>query len=51
VGNLGGLFGPYVIGWVRTATSSFRGGLLAVGASVAMSGVVVLLVRESPPQR
>jgi ACS family tartrate transporter-like MFS transporter len=51
VGNLGGLFGPYVIGWVRTATSSFRGGLLAVGASVAMSGVVVLLVRESTPRR
>jgi ACS family tartrate transporter-like MFS transporter len=50
VGNLGGFFGPYVIGWVRSVTSTFRGGLLVVGAAVAMSGAVILLVRESPQQ-
>lgn len=43
-GNLGGLFGPYVIGWVRTSSGTFRGGLLVIGAALALSGVVVLLV-------
>lgn len=45
-GNLGGLFGPYMIGWVRTSSGTFRGGLLVIGASLALSGVVVLLVQR-----
>ena len=38
-GNLGGFLGPYTIGLIRTWTGSFRGGLLAVGALLAVSGV------------
>jgi ACS family tartrate transporter-like MFS transporter len=45
MGNLGGFVGPYVIGVVRTSTGQFKGGLLLVGAALAMSGVIVLGVR------
>jgi MFS transporter, ACS family, tartrate transporter len=45
LGNLGGFAGPYVIGWVSTRTGSFAGGLLALAASLFLSGAVVLLVR------
>jgi len=45
VGNLGGFFGPWIIGSVRNATGQFRGGLLVVGAALATSGVMALLVK------
>ncbi len=44
VGNLGGYFGPYIIGWARSDGGSFRGGLLAVGAVLAVSAGMVLVV-------
>lgn len=46
IGNLGGLFGPSVIGWVRTSTGSYRGGLLVSGAILALGGCGVLFVRS-----
>ncbi|PYX19080.1 MAG: MFS transporter [Acidobacteria bacterium] len=51
VGNLGGFFGPYIIGLVRTSTGQFRGGLLVVAGALAMSGALVLTVKLSrkPP--
>jgi MFS transporter, ACS family, tartrate transporter len=45
MGNLGGFVGPYVIGVVRTSTGQFKGGLLLVGAALAMSGMIALGVR------
>jgi len=45
VGNLGGFFGPYIIGLVRTHTGSFKNGLLVVGATLAVGGAIALLVR------
>lgn len=48
VGNLGGFFGPYVIGRVRTSTGQFGGGLLTIGAFLAAAAIVVLLVRPRP---
>ncbi len=45
VGNLGGFAGPYVIGIVRTSTGQFKGGLLLVGAALAASGVIALMVQ------
>ena len=45
IGNLGGFLGPYVIGLVRSRTGEFRGGLLVVAGGLALSGVLVLLVR------
>jgi ACS family tartrate transporter-like MFS transporter len=47
VGNLGGFFGPYVIGVVRTSTGQFRGGLLVVAGALAISGALVLTVKLS----
>jgi len=44
IGNLGGFVGPYVIGLVRTSTGQFKGGLLLVGAALATSGAVALMV-------
>lgn len=46
VGNLGGFFGPYTIGLMRTSTGEFRGGLLVVAATLAVSGAFVLAVRD-----
>jgi ACS family tartrate transporter-like MFS transporter len=43
VGNLGGYFGPYIIGLVRSPTGEFRGGLLAIGVVLAMSGCLALV--------
>jgi MFS transporter, ACS family, tartrate transporter len=42
--NLGGYFGPDIIGLFRTANGGFRGGLLAIGATVALSGATALVV-------
>jgi ACS family tartrate transporter-like MFS transporter len=48
-GNLGGFFGPYVIGVVRNATGDFRGGLVIAGAMLAVSGGLAIAVRETKP--
>ncbi len=45
VGNLGGFFGPYIIGLVRGRTGEFKGGLLVVGAALVVGGALALLVR------
>ena len=45
VGNLGGFFGPYIIGVVRTSTGQFKGGLLVVAGALAVSGALALAVR------
>jgi len=51
LGNLGGFFGPSMIGVVRKATGSFAGGLLFVGAALAICGYLMLLVRMKPAKR
>jgi MFS transporter, ACS family, tartrate transporter len=48
--NLGGYFGPDIIGLFRTVNGGFRGGLLAIGATVAVSGGVALIVGRQPRQ-
>jgi MFS transporter, ACS family, tartrate transporter len=42
--NLGGYFGPDIIGLFRSASGGFKGGLLAIAATVATSGAVALIV-------
>ncbi|HUO17450.1 MAG TPA: MFS transporter [Verrucomicrobiae bacterium] len=42
--NLGGYFGPDIVGFFRSSDNSFRGGLLAIGATVAVSGAVALVI-------
>lgn len=45
VGNLGGFFGPYVIGLVRNSTGAFRGGFTVAAVTLALSGLIVLAIR------
>jgi ACS family tartrate transporter-like MFS transporter len=42
--NLGGYYGPDIIGFFRKLNGGFRGGLLAIGATLALSGAVALIV-------
>jgi len=42
--NLGGFFGPYIIGFFRSENGGFRGGLLAIAAVLVVSGAVALLL-------
>ena len=46
--NLGGYFGPDIIGFFRKANGGFRGGLLAIGATMALSGGIALIVGREP---
>jgi ACS family tartrate transporter-like MFS transporter len=46
--NLGGYFGPDIIGFFRKANGGFRGGLLAIGATLALSGGIALIVGRQP---
>ena len=42
IGNLGGFFGPSIVGWVRDQTGSFAGGLYTLAAFALISAVVSL---------
>lgn len=44
--NLGGYFGPDIIGFFRSANGGFRGGLLVIATTVAVSGTVALVVGQ-----
>jgi ACS family tartrate transporter-like MFS transporter len=51
LGNLGGFFGPYIIGLVRSPDGGFRGGLLAIGATMVVSGGIAVAVGSPPRYR
>jgi MFS transporter, ACS family, tartrate transporter len=42
--NLGGYYGPYIIGFFKSANGGFRGGMLAIAAVLVVSGVTALIV-------
>lgn len=46
--NLGGYFGSDIIGFFRASNGGFRGGLLAIAATIALSGGVALIVGREP---
>jgi ACS family tartrate transporter-like MFS transporter len=51
VGNLGGFFGPYMIGWLKDATGSFTTGLYGLAGMLtlaALSAPLIKLVRPEP---
>jgi len=50
VGNLGGFFGPNVIGLLQVHTGSFSPGMLAVAAILAIGAVLALCIREDDPK-
>lgn len=47
IGNLGGFFGPAMIGWSKESTGSYAGGLIGVGAFLIISAAVVVLLARS----
>jgi ACS family tartrate transporter-like MFS transporter len=46
--NFGGITGPVVIGWLKTTTNSFSGGLYYVACCALASAVAVVLLRTAP---
>jgi MFS transporter, ACS family, tartrate transporter len=44
-GNLGGYFGPYIIGSKRSSGSGFAGGMLVITACLILAGILSLVVR------
>ena len=51
VANLGGYFGSSIIGLLRSPSGSFGGGLLSIGAVLAVSGCMALLAGSQPSRR
>lgn len=49
-GNLGGFYGPFIIGLKKSAGGGFRGGMLVIAGLLATAGLVSLFVRV-PRQR
>ncbi|HEX4487107.1 MAG TPA: MFS transporter [Terriglobales bacterium] len=49
IGNLGGFFGPYIIGLVRNQSGSFKGGLMVVAAAMAFAGCIASVIKLDPP--
>jgi ACS family tartrate transporter-like MFS transporter len=47
IGNLGGYFGPYMIGFARSANGGF-GGLLPISLVLVVSGCLALVVAAKP---
>lgn len=48
LGNLGGFFGPSIVGWVRQETGSFAGGLYTLAGFAAMAALVAALGLRIP---
>jgi ACS family tartrate transporter-like MFS transporter len=46
LGNLGGFAGPYVVGWIDSATGSFLGGMMYLAASTLAGAVLVLWLKR-----
>jgi ACS family tartrate transporter-like MFS transporter len=47
VGNLGGFWGPSMIGWVRAQTGSFTAALLFLAVAPLLTSILVMFVRPS----
>jgi len=49
VGVLGAFAGPFLVGYVRTATGSFSAGLGVLGGCLLLAGSLILCIREAGP--
>jgi ACS family tartrate transporter-like MFS transporter len=50
LGNLGGIAGPSMLGWVKTTTGSFSDGLYFLGVCTFVAAIVVLISVRAPRQ-
>ena len=46
VGNLGGFFGPYAVGFITDRTGSSYGGMLVLAAMITLAGILVFVGRQ-----
>ena len=46
IGNIGSFIGPYLMGYVQSATGSFTAGIYVLVASLAIAAVLTVFVRE-----
>ena len=46
-GNLGGFVGPYVIGYLKSVTDSFAGGVLYLSVSALVAAVLIVALRAT----
>jgi len=51
LGNLGGFAGPYLMGWIKSASGAFTYALLLVACGVLLSGVIALIVGQDLMRR
>lgn len=48
IGNLGGFFGPYIVGYIKDTTGSFNASMIFLGVSMIISSCIVLfLIKQS----
>ncbi|UOF92950.1 MFS transporter [Fodinisporobacter ferrooxydans] len=48
IGNLGGFFGPYIVGYIKDTTGSFNASMVFLGTLMIISScIVVFLVKQS----
>jgi MFS transporter, ACS family, tartrate transporter len=50
LGNLGGFFGPALIGWLRRNTHSYFAGLATIGLFLAVGAIVSAFLAREPAQ-
>jgi ACS family tartrate transporter-like MFS transporter len=48
LGNLGGFFGPSLVGWAKSLTGSYAGGLYALALCALVSAVISLFWLHIP---
>jgi len=48
VGNIGGWFGPTIVGWAADMTGGFRGGLYALAGFVALAAIMTVVGVAAP---
>jgi ACS family tartrate transporter-like MFS transporter len=46
IGNLAGFVGPYLVGWIKTATGDFSWALLTLALGPLATAVIVLRLRH-----
>jgi MFS transporter, ACS family, tartrate transporter len=47
VGNLGGYFGPFVVGWIKDSTKSFEAGLYFLAACSLMAAIITFFAARA----
>lgn len=45
IGNLGGFFGPYIMGWLKSVTADYRVGLEVLAVVLVLGAISMVLVR------